>query len=100
MAPAVGFASCVIHVPPIVSSSSRLPGVESDGGSVRQAAVSAGAVPEGSVPPAVNQQAVRGRRPAAFAQVLQVRPRSSPSFLFVSLTPARRLLTALQKHVT
>lgn len=56
-----------------VSSSSRVRGVEPDGGGLRQAAVPAGAVPEGSVPPAVSQQAVRGRRPAALAQTLQVR---------------------------
>lgn len=55
------------------SSSSWLRGVEPDGGGLRQAAVSAGAVPEGSVPPAVSQQAVRGRRPAPLSQVLQVR---------------------------
>lgn len=55
-----------------VSSSSWVRGVEPDSGGLRQAAVSAGAVPEGSVPPAVNQQAVRGRRPPALTQVLQV----------------------------
>lgn len=46
--------------------------MEPDGGGLRQAAVSAGAVPEGGVAPAVNQPAVRGRRPAALAQALQV----------------------------
>lgn len=55
-----------------VSSSSRVRGVEPDSGGLRQAAVSAGAVPEGSVPPAVSQQAVRGRRPAPLSQALQV----------------------------
>lgn len=55
---------------------SRVPGVEPSGGGLREAAVSAGAVPEGGVPPAVSQQAVRGRRAAALAQTLQVRPPS------------------------
>ncbi len=46
--------------------------MEQDSGGLRQAAVSAGAVLEGSVPPAVNQQAVRGRGAATLSQALQV----------------------------
>lgn len=68
-----GFVS--IHNLCCGSSPSRVHGVERRGGRLRQAAVSAGAVPEGSVPPAVPQQAVRGRRPAALSQALQVRCR-------------------------
>ena len=52
--------------------SSWVSSVEPNGGGLCQAALSAGAVPEGSVPPAVNQQTLRGRRPAEISQALQV----------------------------